>query len=63
MCLLRVLRLADVLARRGRQVVRTETALDVIANASDRFARHLHAIRPHVGDQPGGLTVYIDALV
>ena len=63
MCLLCVLRLADILARRGRQVVRAETALDVIANAGDGFARHLHPIRPHVCDQPGGLTVDIDALI
>ena len=47
---LRVLGLGCIFARRGGHVIRPEGAFHVITNGGDGFARHGHAIRPHIGD-------------
>ena len=60
---LRVLGAAGVFARRRRQVVGAKGPAHVIADAIDRFPRHLHAVGPHIGDQAGGLTPDIDTLI
>ncbi len=60
---LRVLRLGGVFARCGGQIVGAEAGAHMAANGFDRLARHLHAVGAHIGDQPLGLTVQIDALI
>ena len=49
--LLGVLGLGAVFARRGGEVVGAERLAHMAADGGDRLARHLHAIRPHVGDE------------
>ena len=61
--LLGVLGAADVFARRAGEVIGAVGGLDVIADAGDRLAGHLHAVGAHVGDQPGGLAVEFHAFV
>ena len=50
---LRVLGLGGIFARRGGHVIRPECAFDVITNGGNGFARHGHAIGPHIGDVAG----------
>ena len=58
-----VLDLADVLARRGRDVVGAVGVFHMLADGGNGFPGHLDAVGPHVGYQAGGLTVDVDAFI
>ena len=60
---LRVLGAARILAGSGGQIVGSVALLDMVAHGEDRLARHLHAIGPHIGDEPDRLAAEIDALI
>ncbi len=63
MCFLGVLRLGRVETCLFRQVTFTELFADGASRRIDRFRRHLHAVRTHIGDQTDGLAANVDALV
>ena len=50
---LRVFGFRCIFARCGGHVIRPECAFHVITNGGNGFARHGHAIRPHIGDVAG----------
>ena len=61
--LLRVLRLRDVLARRGRHVLFAVVGSDHTAGGRDRLGRDVDAVGSHIGDEADGLAVELDAFI
>ena len=60
---LRVLGFVAIGVGRIRNVFVAVILTDRGPNGDDGFLRHVHAVRPHVGDQPDGLAPDIDTLV
>ncbi len=61
--LLRVLRLRNILARRGRHVVFAVVGADDLAGRGDRLGRDVDAVGSHIGDEADGLAVELDAFI
>ena len=62
-CFLRVLGFGFVFPGRRRQILGPVGFLNNIAGSRDRFARHLHAICSHVGDQTNSLAADTHTLI
>ena len=63
MRLLRILGFRKILTRRRRHIFLPKIGLNLRPNGRHRLLRQLHPIRPHIGDQPDGISANFHTLI